>query len=189
MGAQHAPSCFRYNKGTLSNTSCLLQIQGGRGTLLVGARIAGELSVVGRRTTAGRRIWARRRAEGRGTWERQPSIGSWTQAHRLSVGKWNQARRSSEGRSRQQTGALACPAASAGAHKPVPSTSIIVQHASSAPLFSDELPVSRSLWVKLLSRPRGASSFQERGAAVAREIKNLHSGSILSQTPRLNRNQ
>ena len=45
------------------------------------------------------------------------------------------------------TGALTSPAASAGAHKPVTLTSIIVQHASSAPMFSDETPISGSLWV------------------------------------------
>ena len=35
-------------------------------------------------------------------------------------------------------GALTSPAALVGVHKPVPSTSIIVQHISSAPVFSDE---------------------------------------------------
>ena len=83
----------------------------------------------------------------------------------------------------EATGELISPAASAGAHKPVPSTSIIVQHASSAPVFSDESPVSRSLWVKLLSRPRGASNFKEQAATMAREIENIHSGSILSRYP------
>ena len=66
------------------------------------------------------------------------------------------------------TGALTSPAALAGAHNHVPLTSIIVQHASSAPVFTDKSPDSRSLWVKLMSRPRGESNFQERAAAVAR---------------------
>ena len=70
----------------------------------------------------------------------------------------------------EATGALTSHAASALAHKPVPSTSIIVQHASSAPVFSDKSPVSISLLVKLLSRPRDASNFQERSSAVAIEI-------------------
>ena len=89
----------------------------------------------------------------------------------------------------EATGALTSPAASAGAHKPVPLTSTIVKHASSAPVLSDKSPVSISLWFKLLSKPRDAYNSQEQSAAVAREIENLHSGSILSQTPRLNRNQ
>ena len=68
------------------------------------------------------------------------------------------------------TGALTSPAASAGVHKPMLLTSIIVQHASLAPVFSDKSPVSISLLVKLLSRPRDASNFQERSSAVAIEI-------------------